>query len=156
MAAGARLHPALIPTFCLASATWMRSPESSCSAASQDQVRSPLTVGSCRSRVPSLCLPRTRAGCGSQPRHRDARPVVVAGAEQLTAIELRSAACGIAQRVLDGGHDAVIYIGGNSLRFPVALFGAARAGVPFIPLNYRLSGTQLDALLAAHPDALRL
>lgn len=84
------------------------------------------------------------------------RPVVVAGGEQLSADELRSAACGLAQRVLDGAHDSVIYLGGNTVRFPVALFGAARAGVPFIPLNYRLSASQLEGLLEAHPLALRV
>lgn len=43
--------------------------------------------------------------------------------------------------------DVVAYVGTNSLAFPIALFGAAAAGVPFAPLNYRLSVDQLDAML---------
>jgi acyl-CoA synthetase (AMP-forming)/AMP-acid ligase II len=38
----------------------------------------------------------------------------------------------------------------------VALFGAAIAGVPFVPLNYRLSDQQLSDLRARHPGALLL
>ena len=36
----------------------------------------------------------------------------------------------------------------------MALFGAAGAGVPFIPLNYRLGAEQLAAQLDAHPGSL--
>lgn len=49
---------------------------------------------------------------------------------------------------------AVLYVGTTDLAFPVALFAAAAAGVPFIPLNYRLSDEQLGDLLARHPDVL--
>jgi len=52
------------------------------------------------------------------------------------------------------GAGAVAYLGTTDLAFPVALFAAAWAGVPFIPLNYRLSDEQLGALLARHPDLL--
>lgn len=54
------------------------------------------------------------------------------------------------------GRDAncVIYLGTTDLAFPVAIFAAAWAGVPFIPLNYRLSDEQLASLLAHHPGAL--
>jgi acyl-CoA synthetase (AMP-forming)/AMP-acid ligase II len=38
----------------------------------------------------------------------------------------------------------------------VALFGAAIAGVPFVPLNYRLGVQQLSDLRARHPDSLVL
>ena len=50
------------------------------------------------------------------------------------------------------GAGAVAYLGTTDLAFPVALFAAAWAGVPFIPLNYRLSDEQLGALFAHHPD----
>ncbi|MFZ4519893.1 MAG: class I adenylate-forming enzyme family protein [Microthrixaceae bacterium] len=56
--------------------------------------------------------------------------------------------------VTDRGARAVAYLGTTDLAFPVALFAAAWAGVPFIPLNYRLSDEQLGALLAHHPDVL--
>jgi acyl-CoA synthetase (AMP-forming)/AMP-acid ligase II len=51
---------------------------------------------------------------------------------------------------------SVVYIGGNDLAYPVSLFGAAGAGVPFIPLNYRLGTEQLTAQVAAHPGSLIL
>lgn len=45
---------------------------------------------------------------------------------------------------------AVAYVGVSDLALPIALFSAAWAGIPFIPLNYRLADDQLDALLANH------
>jgi acyl-CoA synthetase (AMP-forming)/AMP-acid ligase II len=51
------------------------------------------------------------------------------------------------------GVSSVIYIGGNHVAYPVALFGAAGAGVPFIPLNYRLGPDQLASQINAHPGA---
>lgn len=52
------------------------------------------------------------------------------------------------------GARAVAYLGTTDLAFPVALFAAAWAGVPFIPLNYRLSDEQLESLLLEHDDLL--
>ena len=42
------------------------------------------------------------------------------------------------------------YCAGNCLALPVALFGASIAGLPFLPLNYRLSDDQLAAIVARH------
>jgi acyl-CoA synthetase (AMP-forming)/AMP-acid ligase II len=56
--------------------------------------------------------------------------------------------------VRERGAEAVVYLAVNGPAFPVALFAAARAGVPLVPLNYRLGQRQLDALLARHPKAL--
>ncbi|MDL4816359.1 class I adenylate-forming enzyme family protein [Actinomadura opuntiae] len=53
-------------------------------------------------------------------------------------------------------HPAVLYLAANHLAYPVALFGAAVAGVPFVPLNYRLGEQQLDELQSRHPGALVL
>ena len=50
----------------------------------------------------------------------------------------------------DLGVPSVIYLGSNHFAYPVALFGAAGAGVPFIPLNYRLGAEQLAAQYDAH------
>ena len=47
----------------------------------------------------------------------------------------------------------VVYVGTNGLAYPICLFGAAGASIPFIPLNYRLGDMQLRAILSAHPDA---
>jgi acyl-CoA synthetase (AMP-forming)/AMP-acid ligase II len=46
------------------------------------------------------------------------------------------------------GTDAVGYFGLNSDVLPVALFGAALAGVPFAPINYRAPDEQLHGILA--------
>src|SRR3984957_18687564 len=54
---------------------------------------------------------------------------------------------------IDLGVSSVVYLGSNHLAYPVALFGAAGAGVPFIPLNYRLGAEQLAAQYGAHPGS---
>jgi acyl-CoA synthetase (AMP-forming)/AMP-acid ligase II len=82
------------------------------------------------------------------------RPAVVSGDVELTYAELAAAAASCAERLVAGGYDALVYCGTNDATFPVALFGAAAAGVPFIPLNYRLADEQLQPLVEAHPGAL--
>jgi acyl-CoA synthetase (AMP-forming)/AMP-acid ligase II len=81
--------------------------------------------------------------------------VVVGHAEDgLTAARLRELSIGGAGVVRAAGADAIVYLAVNGPAFPVALFAAARAGVPLVPVNYRLGTEQLDALLANHPGAL--
>ncbi len=46
------------------------------------------------------------------------------------------------------------FVGTNDEAFPVALFAAAWAGVPFLPLSYRLGDDQLREVLAGHADVL--
>ncbi|HEX8803992.1 MAG TPA: hypothetical protein VF743_07355, partial [Acidimicrobiales bacterium] len=69
---------------------------------------------------------------------------VQAGDERLTAGELLAAAWGGAAAV--GAAPALAYVGTNGPAFPVGLFAAAAAGVPFVPLNYRLGEAQLHDL----------
>jgi acyl-CoA synthetase (AMP-forming)/AMP-acid ligase II len=54
------------------------------------------------------------------------------------------------------GYSALVYVGENHPLLPVALFSAAWAGVPFVPVNYRLEDHQLNALVARQPGALVL
>jgi acyl-CoA synthetase (AMP-forming)/AMP-acid ligase II len=82
------------------------------------------------------------------------RDVVTAGGRSLTAARLSELARSAAQRF--EGRSGVLYLGGNHLAFPVALFGAALAGLPFVPLNYRLGQEQLAALKARHEGAIVL
>jgi acyl-CoA synthetase (AMP-forming)/AMP-acid ligase II len=82
------------------------------------------------------------------------RPAVVTGDKSLTAAALLELARAAAARF--EGYPAVLYLGTNHLAFPIGLFGAALAGVPFVPLNYRLGEQQLAGLLARHPGALVL
>jgi acyl-CoA synthetase (AMP-forming)/AMP-acid ligase II len=44
--------------------------------------------------------------------------------------------------------DKVVYLGPNRPAFPVALFGAAQAAKPFVPVNYRLKDEDLRRILA--------
>jgi acyl-CoA synthetase (AMP-forming)/AMP-acid ligase II len=82
------------------------------------------------------------------------RPVVTAGDRSLTAAELLRLAGAAAGRFRR--YQAILYLGPSHLAYPVALFGAALAGVPFVPLSYRLGDQQLADLAARHPGALTL
>ncbi len=67
--------------------------------------------------------------------------------------ELAERSWAASARFLELGVPSVVYLGTNHIAYPVALFGAAGAGIPFIPLNYRLGPDQLAAQLDAHPGA---
>src|SRR5690242_6198767 len=82
------------------------------------------------------------------------RVVVTAGDRSLTATELLRLAHSAADRFRQ--YPAVLYLGTNHLAYPVTLFGAALAGVPFVPINYRLGVHQLGTLMERHPGALVL
>lgn len=72
----------------------------------------------------------------------------------ITAAELVRRSHSGAALVRERAADSIVYLDVNGPAFPVALFAAARAGVPLVPLNYRLGQQQLDDLLAKHPKAL--
>jgi len=75
------------------------------------------------------------------------RIAVQNGEDRLTFAELFSAAGVAAEEIARSGakHAAVLDV--SSLALPVGLFAAAWAGVPFVPLNYRLTDAELDQLL---------
>ncbi|MFE4963836.1 class I adenylate-forming enzyme family protein [Streptomyces sp. NPDC056660] len=64
-----------------------------------------------------------------------------------TRAELREAAAGVAGLVHSAGAEELVFAGLNGPAFPVLLFGAALAGVPLVPVNYRLSAEALTGLL---------
>ncbi|MFT4041762.1 MAG: class I adenylate-forming enzyme family protein [Gordonia sp. (in: high G+C Gram-positive bacteria)] len=81
--------------------------------------------------------------------------IVIGGRDDgITAARLRELAIAGVPVVIGAGADAIVYLAVNGPAFPVALFTAARAGVPLVPLNYRLGREQLDALLRNHPNAI--
>jgi len=82
------------------------------------------------------------------------RAVVGTSAAAITAGELRERARRGARLLGEHGAGALVYTATNGSAFPVALFAAAAAGVPLVPLNYRLGEEQLGGLLARHPGAL--
>ena len=69
------------------------------------------------------------------------RTALTAGGTSLDYTGLAERSWAASARFAELGVPAVVYVGANHAAFPVALFGAAGAGVPFIPLNYRL-GTE--------------
>ncbi len=81
---------------------------------------------------------------------------VVAGSRDggLTPLQLQGLARGGAALVRESEADAIVYLAVNGPAFPAALFAAAHAGVPLVPVNYRLGAEQLDGILARHPNAL--
>jgi acyl-CoA synthetase (AMP-forming)/AMP-acid ligase II len=76
------------------------------------------------------------------------RPLVGPRADALSAGDLLELAGGGATVLRDAGADAVGFIGTGGNAFPVSLFAAGLAGVPFTPLNYRLAPGQLAELAA--------
>jgi acyl-CoA synthetase (AMP-forming)/AMP-acid ligase II len=54
------------------------------------------------------------------------------------------------------GYTALVYVGENHPLLPVALFSAAWARVPFVPVNYRVEDDQMNSLVARQPGALVL
>jgi acyl-CoA synthetase (AMP-forming)/AMP-acid ligase II len=76
------------------------------------------------------------------------RVAVQNGDDTLSYSQLFAAAGSAAQEISASGckHAAVLDL--SSLAVPVSLFASAWAGVPFVPLNYRLTGAELDALIA--------
>jgi acyl-CoA synthetase (AMP-forming)/AMP-acid ligase II len=76
------------------------------------------------------------------------RVAVVNEGQRLTYAELFQAAGAAADAIAASGakHAAILDV--SSLALPIGLFGAAWAGVPFVPLNYRLTGAELERLVA--------
>lgn len=61
--------------------------------------------------------------------------------------QLLEAAKGAAEVFLNSGCEQVALLDESSEAAPIALFGAAMAGIPYVPLNYRLADEALGALL---------
>lgn len=82
----------------------------------------------------------------------DERVLLGSGADAVTGADLgrmvRAAATD-----LQGTCQALVYVGENHPLLPVALLGAAWAGVPFVPVNYRLDDARLGALIDRQPGA---
>ena len=75
-------------------------------------------------------------------------------ARGLTYQQLHDRAGAGAEVLRRHGARHLAYVGSSDEAFPVALFASAWAGVPLIPLSYRLGAEQLHALLALHDDVL--
>src|SRR3712207_3802296 len=77
-----------------------------------------------------------------------ARVAVGSRSGGITTAALQARARGAAAQFLARGVAHVGMVDVNSDAVPIALFGAAVAGVPFAPINYRLPDDQLRAIVA--------
>lgn len=82
------------------------------------------------------------------------RTAVTGDGESLDYGGLLAAARGLASELVGGGAAYCGHLAMSSLTTPVALFAAALAGVPYTPLNYRLTAAELSALVARIDPAL--
>src|SRR5580658_2924368 len=94
----------------------------------------------------------------------DESRVAVTGPDgsSVTTGELDAYARGAASVFREMGGTQVAFCDTNGLSFPVALFGAVMARMPFVPLNYRLADGQLgqivsdqDFVVVASPEHAR-
>ena len=75
-------------------------------------------------------------------------------AEGYTYGEVVERAKQVARVVAGTGAERLVFVGINSPQVPVLLYGAALAGVPFVPLNYRLADDRLRSLCERTAPAL--
>ncbi len=75
------------------------------------------------------------------------REAVVCDGDRFTSAQLYAAAGVLSRRIRALGVAHVSVLDVSSPAVPLGLFSAAWAGVPFVPLNYRLTGAELDALI---------
>jgi acyl-CoA synthetase (AMP-forming)/AMP-acid ligase II len=84
------------------------------------------------------------------------RVVVGVGDKSYKAEQVRSLSRGGAWVLAEAGASALLYLDVNGPCFLVALFAAARAGIPLVPLNYRLDDDRLASMIAKHPGAVAI
>jgi fatty-acyl-CoA synthase len=75
--------------------------------------------------------------------------VAVAGGPEgdLTYKELAGRADAVGRHLSSVGAQRLVAVDVNSEAVPIGLFGAARAAIPYVPVNYRLADAQLFAIL---------
>lgn len=80
------------------------------------------------------------------------RIAVVSEDVRLTTQQLSDLADGGAGILAGSGARHVVYVGTGGAMLPLLIFAAARAGLPFTPLNYRLSADGIQTLIDRLPD----
>ncbi len=76
------------------------------------------------------------------------RPAVSCAGQSFSYDELRRLASIAARRLRAEGARSLAFLDVNGPAAAVAMYAAAQAGVPYVPLNYRLSRDELESLLA--------
>ena len=80
---------------------------------------------------------------------------IIAGDIELTYADLAQRALAAAQMfAATPNAERVVMVDLNSAAVPIALYGAALAGVPFVPVNYRLTDEQLRAIVTRTAPAI--
>ncbi|WP_330255051.1 acyl--CoA ligase [Nocardia sp. NBC_00565] len=82
------------------------------------------------------------------------RTAITSGAESLTYQQFADLVQSTGTALRQSGAKNLVYLGGSGLELPALLFGAAYAGIPFIPINYRLDGARLVQLINRVGNAL--
>ncbi|OBH61149.1 class I adenylate-forming enzyme family protein [Mycobacterium sp. E2479] len=82
------------------------------------------------------------------------RTAVVSGDLRLTTQQLSDLADGGACVIAGSNAKHVAYVGTGGAMLPVLIFAAARAGVAFTPINYRLSADGIQGLIERLPEPL--
>ncbi|MGD1239634.1 class I adenylate-forming enzyme family protein [Mycobacterium seoulense] len=82
------------------------------------------------------------------------RTAVVSEDTRLTTQQLSDLADGGAGVVAGSGARHLAYVGTGGATLPLLIFAAARAGVAFTPINYRLSADGIRALIGRLPEPL--
>lgn len=82
------------------------------------------------------------------------RVALVDAANRLTIGELSALADGGAGVIAASDVRHVAYVGSGGLMQPLLIFASARAGVPYTPINYRLSADGVQELIERLPDSL--
>ncbi len=73
---------------------------------------------------------------------------VVCGEQRLSYAELRERAYAAAHAIKASGAQYVAMLDVTSPAAPIAIFAAAYAGLPYVPLNYRLTRPEINELIA--------
>src|ERR1700736_4766218 len=82
------------------------------------------------------------------------RIAIVSDGRRMDYAALLAAVQKAAAEVQKSGAKHVAHLAVSSPAAPIALFAAALAGVPYVPLNYRLTADELSALIARIEPAM--
>ena len=89
-----------------------------------------------------MLLEMAASGFGDRTAFVDAE-----AGHSITYQQLYDAAGAAGRQVADSGARRLAMVDVTNLAFPVGIFAGAWAGVPFVPLNYRLTDAEIDTLL---------
>ncbi len=90
-----------------------------------------------------MLLEMAAGGFGGRTAFTDA-----ASGDSITYQRLYDAADAVARDIRASGAERLAMLDVSNLAVPIALFASGWAGVPYVPINYRLTDDEIDALVA--------